>query len=175
MEVIDSYEKILDIRIIKQSDGLIDEAMNLIFSNSSSDILLTTDDEIPSFNWIEDHLKFHERFENVGVVRGKVIKKSQAVKRRSYKQLIKRIIYRPYSDIFKDYYGYLTVFGIPTDREAVIPKGGFIKTIALAYENLSVKYNVYKDFRVPCYSLRGFHSEDMLALHAIKKGFLQLK
>jgi glycosyltransferase involved in cell wall biosynthesis len=177
-EAVKSFQDRLNIRVIEQEKGKIDEAMNIIFQSSSADVLLTTDDdEIPDVNWVKDHLKFHEKYPEGGAFRGRVKKKTSdlgvRVKDNMVKRFIKNMIYSQYSDQFRDYNGYLTIFGIPNDRRknAYLPRGGVMKTIALAYENSSFKKQVYRDFRVPGYSLRGFHSEDLICLHAIRKGF----
>lgn len=176
LEVIDEFKRQLDIRIIYQKEGYIEEAMNLIYSNASADLLLTIDDDnIPDNNWVLDHKKYHEKYERLGVARGIVIRKNANVEGRNlFKGLIKRIIYRPYSDIFDEYSGYLTIYGIPNDRSdrSLVEIGSeYRKTITLTGANMSVKREVYKDFRLPCYTLRGFHYENILALHAIKKGY----
>jgi len=173
-DVLKPFSRELNMSIIEQTEGGIDDAMNLIFQNATGDILLTTDDdEIPDENWVNDHVLFHERYPNGGAFRGRVKRKSSDVGRRVKFKGLRRLIYSDYSRDFKEYIGYLTVFGLPYDRSdnASPRKGEVMKTITLAYENSSFKRKVYNDFRAPGYSLRGFHGEDLISLHAIKKGF----
>ncbi len=178
LEAIRPFSEKLNVRVVEQDNGKIDEAMNIIFEKSDADLLLTTDDdEVPEADWIRDHLSFHEKYPKAGALRGRVKRKDSdlSIKIRSsmLKQAVKRVIYSEYSKEFREYNGYLTIFGLPSDRKnnASPPRGGLMKTITLAYENSSFKRQVYKDFRVPGYSLRGFHSEDLISLHAIRKGF----
>ncbi|BBG22897.1 glycosyltransferase family A protein [Sulfuracidifex tepidarius] len=178
LEAIRPFSEKLDIRVVEQDKGKIDEAMNIIFEKSDADLLLTTDDdEVPQVDWIKDHLNFHEKYPDAGALRGRVKRKasdaSMRVRSSTLKQVAKKVIYTEYSKEFHEYNGYLTIFGLPTDRNNNMspPRGGLMKTITLSYENSSFKRSVYKDFRVPSYSLRGFHSEDLISLHAIKKGF----
>ncbi len=170
LEVIDQFSKTLDIKVIYQKDGYVEEAMNLIYSSANADLLLTIDDdEVPSEDWVKEHVDFHEKFDKLGVARGKV-KFKIPLKGTSLRDLVKRMIYKQYSPTFDGYSGYLTVYGIPTDR-----KGDFVngikKTLTIASENMSVKREVYNGFRLPGYTLRGFHHEIILSLNAVKKGF----
>ncbi|AGE71784.1 glycosyltransferase family A protein [Sulfolobus acidocaldarius] len=172
LEVVEEFKKYLDIMVIYQNEGYIEEAMNLIYSNANADLLLTIDDDnIPDPNWVLDHKKFHEKYEMLGVARGKVIRKNQNLNNKKLlKDFAKKIIYRQFSELFDGYSGYLTIYGIPNDRP-VRSAGDLIKTITVTAENMSVKREVYKDFRLPCHTLRGFHHENILTLHAIMKGY----
>ncbi|QKR00888.1 glycosyltransferase family 2 protein [Metallosphaera tengchongensis] len=172
LDVVEWFSKSLDIKVIYQKEGYIEEAMNLIYSNANADLLLTIDDDnIPDSNWVLDHKNFHERYEDLGVARGKVVWKTGSSKfKLSLRELAKKVIYRQYSSAFDGYGGYLTIYGIPTDRR---PKftNDYMKTITIAAENMSVKREVYKGFVLPGYTLRGFHNEEILTLHAIKKDY----
>ncbi|WP_256202058.1 glycosyltransferase [Sulfuracidifex metallicus] len=56
-DVLKPFSRELNMSIIEQTEGGIDDAMNLIFQNATGDILLTTDDdEIPDENWVNDHV-----------------------------------------------------------------------------------------------------------------------
>jgi glycosyltransferase involved in cell wall biosynthesis len=172
LEAVEKFKDRLNIRVVYQNEGYIEEAMNLIYSNATSDLLLTLDDdEIPSENWVEDHVKFHEKYSEAGVARGRVKPKIDVSLRPTLRHYLKAVIYRPYSMEFEGYRGYLTVFGVPTDIPYERIEGEFVKTITMAAENMSAKREVYRDFRLPGYTFRGFHHENLLALHAIKKGF----
>ena len=144
LDVIEKFSKRLDIKVIEQKYGKIEEAMNLIYSNATADILLTLDDDnIPTEKWIEDHLKFHEKYPEAGAFRGKIKHKGDVsiTLDAKIRSLIKRIFYRPYSHEFREYAGYLTIFGVPTDRR-VKRMGEIVKTITLAGENMSIKREV---------------------------------
>ncbi|AEB95051.1 conserved hypothetical protein [Metallosphaera cuprina Ar-4] len=171
--MLESYSKNLSIKIVEQKEGKIEEAVNLIYSNAKGEILITLDDDnIPSETWVEDHLKSHELYPRFGALRGKITKTREIKHPLGHKlrNLLKQLVYRPYSKDLAGYVGYLTQYGIPTDIGRP-PHSKVIKTITLSSENTSIKREVYHDLKLPGYTFRGFHHEDILALHAIKKGF----
>lgn len=72
----EEYEKVLNIRFLKQKEGLFEEGLNLVLENTEGKILLTTDDDaIPDKNWVMEHIELHESNKDVGVISGEIIGK----------------------------------------------------------------------------------------------------
>ena len=75
LDVVDEFRDKLDIEVKIQSEGFFEEAMNIIFEMARDyDLLLITDDAIPSKTWVEDHVNFHKQFNDVFIARGLISK-----------------------------------------------------------------------------------------------------
>ncbi|AAY81323.1 glycosyltransferase family A protein [Sulfolobus acidocaldarius] len=159
-------------RAIEQKDGYYEEAINIIFRESHSSILLITDDDaIPSDTWIQDHVSFHERNEKIGVASGVVEGKKWINYPNFTFQLFKDTVYmEEYDHRFKDYVGYLTKTGLSVDRRPHDSKD-LEKTLAIAGVNMSIKKEVYSNLSVPEYSIRGSYNESLIAIEGIKRGY----
>lgn len=166
-DVISKYKN-LDIDIIYQKEGYIEEAMNLIFSNADADILITTDDDaIPSKDWVKDHVNLHEKFPEVGMVGPYFGIGHKNVFKKIYSFLMKR----PLDERMKDYLSYFSKTGIivgnPFFNNYNLP---YIKSFSFRGVNMSVKKEVYKDFRLLQMTLRGIQYEQYLCFHSFMKG-----
>ncbi|NON63037.1 glycosyltransferase family A protein, partial [Acidianus sp. RZ1] len=110
IKVIEKFRDKLDLEIIEQKDGYIEEALNLIFSNFEGDILMTTDDDavLPN-NWIESHIKVHEKYPWAGVIGslGHGYNKS-----RFFMRLYNSLLESPLDKGMREYVNYFSKSGI---------------------------------------------------------------
>jgi glycosyltransferase involved in cell wall biosynthesis len=166
-EIISKY-KDLDLNIVYQEEGYFDEAMNLIFSNADSDILITTDDDaIPSKDWIKDHVEKHENFPEVGVVGSYC---GNSIKTNIFKKIYSFFMERPLDEQMKDYLTYFSNTGIFVSNPFFKNyKSKYIKSFSCIGVNMSIKKDVYKDFRLLPMTLRGIGNEPYLCFHAFRK------
>ncbi|EWG07961.1 MAG: hypothetical protein ASUL_02919 [Candidatus Aramenus sulfurataquae] len=157
-------------KAIEQKDGYYEEALNIALREASSPLLLVTDDDaIPSEHWVEDHVRFHEEHQRIGVLTGRVVgRKWKNYPNALFQRLSHTIYMEEYCAKFKEYTGFLTKTGLSVDRREHI---GNEKTLAIAGVNMSIKREVYQGLQLPEYSLRGSYNESVIALHAIRKGF----
>jgi len=172
LNIIDEFKERLDIDILIQSNGYFEEALNIIYSNADSNILILTDDDsIPSSTWLEEHIKLHLRYPKVGVIGGEVIEEPS----NSYykKRLVHRILrfHKPLLDVLKSYESFLNDMGLWVYRYRPLNQGEIRKTMYVTGVNMSVKRAIYRDFQLPCYTIRGLHNELLLGLYSILKGF----
>jgi len=143
---IENFEKYLSIKFIEQKEGLFEEALNIILSNAKGKILITIDDDaLPSKDWIRDHVIFHGNHKNVGIASGKVTGKRWINYPNYLYEKFKSTKYmEEYSEVFKDYVGYLTKTGLSVDRKE---HKGNEKTLAIVGVNMSLKREVYNYVR----------------------------
>ncbi|BBG24896.1 glycosyltransferase family A protein [Sulfuracidifex tepidarius] len=169
LDVIEKFTKSLDLKIMFQREGYFDEALNMIYSTSKSDILISTDDDaVPSTNWVESHIRAHENFYDAGVI-GPFL----GISHRS------SLIARLYSNIFEDPLeedmrlsnNYFAKTGILVRNNLFRNAGSKVRTFNPIGVNMSIKKEVYSDFKLPNMTLRGINNELYLCLHAYEKGY----
>ncbi|WP_054846371.1 glycosyltransferase [Sulfuracidifex tepidarius] len=147
LDVIEKFTKSLDLKIMFQREGYFDEALNMIYSTSKSDILISTDDDaVPSTNWVESHIRAHENFYDAGVI-GPFL----GISHRS------SLIARLYSNIFEDPLeedmrlsnNYFAKTGILVRNNLFRNAGSKVRTFNPIGVNMSIKKEVYSDFKLP--------------------------
>jgi len=146
--------------------------MNLIFSNADGDILITTDDDaIPSKNWVEDHVKIHNKYSELGVA-GPIISNWKS-KISIIKKIYSIIMEKPLDERMRDYTTYFANTGIFVSNPLYkLANLHYIKSFSFMGVNMSAKREVYKDFRLLPMTLRGIGYEQYLCLHSFRKGFI---
>ncbi|AWR93948.1 glycosyltransferase [Acidianus brierleyi] len=167
-DVISKYKN-LDIEVIYQKEGYIEEAMNLIFSNANADILITTDDDaIPSKDWVKDHIEMHSNPEFGVVGNNSTVRLINfSLLERSYAKLFEK----PIDKAMSDYAIYIAETGLWTYNKSFRKNGRIIKTLGLSGYNMSLKKEVYKNFKLEQMTLRGAYYENYVGVNAIRKGF----
>ncbi|EHP71183.1 putative glycosyltransferase [Metallosphaera yellowstonensis MK1] len=172
LDVIERFKKSLDIEILIQKSGLFDEALNMLYSSASDELLITTDDDaIPSSTWIEEHVKLHENFSNIGVI-GPVNERSENVLRRNQSnsyllaRLFQTIMERPIDKQMMGFNDYFSRGGLLVRNYYVTDHEKIQKTFNPIGVNMSIKRGVYKGFSLFPMTLRGIGNEPYLCLHA---------
>ncbi|BCU68743.1 glycosyltransferase [Stygiolobus caldivivus] len=170
-EVVRKYSGQLDIEIVHQTEGYFDEALNLLYSRANGDILITTDDDaVPSPSWVEDHVRLHEKYPEVGLLGPIMSSQSPAS---FFKRLYNKFMEPPLEPSFYEYSTYYAKTGIlvgnPNIGKVSTP---YVKSFSFMGVNMSVKREVYKDFRLLPMTLRGIGNEPFLALHTFRKGYV---
>ena len=190
LEIVDKYKDTLDIEIIVQHEGYIEESMNLFFNAAKDyDIALTLDDDaIPSSDWLKQHIYLHESFDKLGAIAGKVEPSSSPYKRgKILTQIYNSIGYdKPLFSVFRHYISYINDIGLFVffnpklgtsvdqffnDQNNFLENVSFILSTGIGGANMSIKSKIIKDFQLPCATTRGIGYEKVLAVHIIKQGF----
>jgi GT2 family glycosyltransferase len=168
-EVISRFKDKLDLEIIYQDKGYFEEAMNMLFSRADSDLLLLTDDDtVPSSNWVEDHVKSHQVSERGIVGNNKTVRK---IRFGLAERIYSKIFEKPIDPRMSEYVVIIAETGLWTYNKNVMKSGNVVKTLGLSGYNMSVKREVYKDFRLEEMTFRGAYNENYLGVHALRKGF----
>ena len=171
LNIIDEFKDQLNIEVLIQSNGYFEEALNMIYNNTESDILvLTDDDSLPSSTWLEEHVKLHLKYPEVGIIGGEVIEKRN--KEYYRKRLMHRVFgfYKPLLNVLENYESFFNDMGLWVYRYRPLNQGEIRKTLYVEGVNISIKKRVYKDFQLPCYTIRGRNNEFLLGLYGVLKG-----
>jgi glycosyltransferase involved in cell wall biosynthesis len=176
LDIIEKYEKKLDIKIIIQKEGLFDEALNIIYSRSNGDILILLDDDtIPNNTFVEEHLRLHENYPDIGVIGGYVDPMRNTGFRKRFHNLLFEYItgYRKplVNSLDKIYNSYPNRLGFLYFNEPPYRVGEIRYTFWIEGVNMSVKRRIYRDFRLPCSTIYGSGNELLLGIHSFKKGY----
>jgi GT2 family glycosyltransferase len=173
-KTVEDYRNKLDMKFIEQKRGLLEEAYNIAFQISDSDILLFTDDDAcPGKTWVEDHVNFHIKNPEAGIAGGLITGKYWRNYPNAAFELFKGTPFMEEADpIFREYVGYLTKTGLSVDRHE---HRNSEKTLAIAGVNMSIKDSVYRGFKAFTYSVFASYIETQIALRAIRKGFSSVR
>jgi len=168
LDVVEKFTKELDIKVLIQSEGHLDEAMNSIYSASKGDILITTDDDsVPSLNWVEAHVNAHEKHYDSGVL-GPF---SGLVRPSSFLRSIYGDIFEiPLESDMRTFNNYFSKTGLLVRNHSLPRENYKVNTFNPIGVNMSVKREVYSDFRLLPMTIRGINYEPYLCLHAYEKG-----
>ena len=181
LDVIDEFRDKLDIEVIVQNEGYFEEAMNMAYRNADGDILITTDDDaVPEPNWIETYISLHRQYPKAGVIGGGVIPtdfERRIVRSTIFTKIVHYAIgfYNPLLDELENYISYYNDMGIFVVKDGPLKDFEIRQTMWVIGANMSIERAIYKDFKLPCSTIRGSEYEFLLALHAILKGFKVLK
>ncbi|BDC19428.1 glycosyltransferase family A protein [Acidianus sp. HS-5] len=159
-------------KIIILRGGYFEEAINLALENLNPDdiALFTDDDAIPSQQWVEGHIEFHDKNPSIYVASGEVIgEKWKNYPNALFKKFRNTEYMMPYNEKFNEYTGFLTRLGLSVDRED-LGTHNVEKSLAIAGVNMSLKTNFFINYKIPTFSLRGSYNETVLALHGISLG-----
>ncbi|WP_338602448.1 glycosyltransferase family A protein [Sulfolobus tengchongensis] len=169
LDVISQFQNKLDIEIKFQKEGYFEEAMNILYSEADSDILITTDDDaIPSSIWIEDHVKLHQNFSEYGVI-GPLEGNIKDTDYNLFKLAYSKIMESPLEQKMLSFNNYFAITGILVKNPFISNKYNIVKTFNPIGFNMSIKREVYEDFKLPCFTIRGIGNEPYLCLHAYRK------
>ncbi len=178
-ETIDAHDN-LDIKIIKQSAGRFEEAMNIAYGKIDADIIINTDgDAYASKSWVSDHVGLHNKYYSVGIATGLVIetrpeenyvvdKIGAFLDSQKWRMNRHTFIDRPIDKQFYNYGMYIGVSGMLVDTGK---RFNMIKTFKQHGVNMSWKRDALEGFKLPCYTKQGGRNEAAAALEAIKRGF----
>jgi glycosyltransferase involved in cell wall biosynthesis len=176
LEVVEEFQRRIDLQVKFQERGHFEEALNAIYSTSSADILITTDDDaLPSRTWVEDHVKVHEEFSDAGVVAGKVVSSSRKTGTERIggglgARVYQRLLEPPIEEGMRDFQEYIAVSGLLV-KNGLGRKGLSANLIFNPIGvNMSVKREVYGGFQLIPMTLRGIGNEPQLCLHAYRRG-----
>ncbi len=159
-------------KIIIQKEGYFEEAINLALENLNPDdiALFTDDDAIPSQEWVEEHVEFHEKNPSIYIASGEIIgEKWKNYPNALFKRFRNTKYMMPYSNKFNEYTGFLTKLGLSVDKED-IGTHDIEKSLAIAGVNMSLKTKFFINYKIPTFTLRGSYNETILALHGISLG-----
>lgn len=180
LDVVEKYGKHLDVKIIEQKHGYFEEALNIIYSNAKSDILiLTHDDTVPSKTFVEEHVRLHLEYPDIGVIGG-FVEPIHDLKHERVKSLSK-IVYKiiryssPLIESMNMYSSYPNILGFLYYNEPPFRKGEVRYTFWIEGVNMSVKRKIYRDFALPCSTVYGTGNEILLSLYSLKKGYHVLR
>ncbi len=173
LDVIDEFRDELDIEVKIQSEGFVEEAMNMIFEIAKDyDITLTTDDDaVPTKTWIEEHVKFHKSHEKVGIAQGVVVSNYDFCY--EYMHRLRSLIgyHKPLLKELSNYGVIINDMGLLACRSKELGNvKDYVLTISIGGVNMSFKSKHYINcFALPGYTKRGIHYERLLVLYYIKQ------
>lgn len=170
LRTIKGFDCSLKITVVEQREGLIEEGINLALDSLEDyDVALFVDeDSLPLANWVEEHVKTHVKYPNVGIVGGENTYRIEARRRAS--RLLRGLIYRPIHPRLRGYLSYFALNGMyifnPRPQDIAVAK-----TIDIGGFNMSIKPQAIGSFRLPGATLRGLYWEKYLAMAAILNGY----
>ena len=184
-EIVKEYGKDLKIRVIVQKEGFVTDAYNLGLQKAGGQIVAFLDDDaVPCPDWLEQHLRIHDRHVEVGGVSGiavSAIKKnekiiqihdklgSQSSFRRAYYAL-------PWARPLSGMSGYLIFFG----RDGLVHHSSqlenkdvhsIVPSLLHMGANMSVKKEAIVGLRINDNLILGFTFEQLLSYHIWKRGY----
>jgi glycosyltransferase involved in cell wall biosynthesis len=170
LELVDSYKDEIDLEVLVQRTGYVEEAMNAILEGSKRyDLLLTIDDDaVPNPRRIKQYIGLFERFPNLGAITGAVDPPTFDM---GYHQRIRSLLLldRPLIPALDRYCGYFSDIGL-FEFPLRYPGSLVIYSLGLRGVNMGVLCFLLRDFRLPCVSLRGLGYEWLTGLNVVKQG-----
>ncbi len=169
----------LSIRVTKQLNGGIPEAMNIIFGIDSDIVINTDDDAYASKDWVKDHYLLHTGHRKVGIATGLVNEMKPKTKgmRSSINMMLNGQKWRinnfaaidpPIDRRFAGYGMYIGKSGMLVDTGK---RHNMIKTFKQHGVNMSWKGRAMHGLRLPPYAPRGHRYEAYMALRIIRRGY----
>ncbi|BCU68112.1 hypothetical protein HS7_15490 [Sulfolobales archaeon HS-7] len=173
-ELLGKFEDSLQLQRIVQKEGYFDEALNLLYSRSNADLLITTDgDAVPSRTWVQDHVRAHVKIPEAGVISPG--SQGNSNKTGILQMAYSRILEQPLDAGMRKYGNYFSKGGLLVNNPHPLSSGDFSYTFNPIGVNMSVKREVYRGFRLIPFTLRGIGNEPYLCLHAYEEGYPCIK
>ncbi len=190
MDIVDSYRGKLDIKVVIQDSGYIEEAMNRIYEVARDyHILLTLDDDAtPANQWVSQHLFLHQSFDKLGALGGIVSPShSSPPKHGLATRFVRRVIgfNVPLFDEFSDYFNFINDMGLDVETnpslinrfskhnagwDAILDQSVLLLSVGIGGANSSVKTKHLEGFRLPGATVRGIGYEQALWTYLTKQG-----
>ncbi len=170
----------LDVRLIKQDNGLFEEALNTIYRKADGDIVMHTDDDAyVSKDWIKDHVGLHKKHKGVGLATGIVDESTlpegapipfftRLLNAQKWRMNKHTIIDTPIDGRFKDYGMYIGRSGMLVDTGK---RYNMIKTFKQHGVNMSWKRDALRGFKLPGYTKMGGRNESAATLEVLARKF----
>jgi len=192
LSLLDNYADKLDIEVMIQSQGYIEESMNMIFKTARDyDILLLLDDDsVPSKDWVKQHVYLHSIWNTIGIIGGRIEPSPSIPSENRFFKIFRRYLgyYKPLYEIFHNYISYVNKMGLSVGFNQDIVNMGYNKiqnlndllekknfVLSSAYglggANMSIKSPCIRNFEFPCATLRGIGYERCLTTHITNMGF----
>ena len=168
-----AFKEALKIDVVEQREGYFEEAINLgLDSLIDYDVGIYLDeDSVPLPNCVEEHVRFHEKHPDVGIVGGLNTYRLPERRINPILRAIRRLAYRPIHRALKGYLSYFASNGMyiynPLPESFTV-----VKTLSVVGFNMSIKPNAVGGFRLPGALIRGLHNEAYLAMATVLNGYL---
>lgn len=190
-EVVERYGKWLSVNLVLQRHGYVVDALNLGLKHAKGDIIAFLDDDaIPCVDWVERHVEFYERYENVGGVAGNVVPAKlcgdKLVKVGDYVSHVipphrsltfLRVFFRGVWNVplegMEDFLVYISKAGVVgyNLNVAHLAWNQPVKSLLGMGANMSVLREAVNGFRFPSQWTLGLAWEQFLGWHLWKKGY----
>lgn len=185
--VVEKYKKTLNIRLIRQKEGYVADALNLGLEHAEGNIIAFLDDDaIPFPDWLENHVKIYAE-SKVGGVAGNVIPMTLRREKLTPKDKISEIIpdYKPFLETIgykiwsrplqglENYLVYISKAGTVDYNNRMTHHAWHqsVKSLLGMGANMSVLSKAVEDFRFPNSWVLGLTWEQFLGWYMWEKGY----